>query len=50
MLLWAFDIKKSEARDPKTGQLFKYSAADSAFCGDVRVLLTRILILMLRQK
>ncbi|KAF7372765.1 Steroid 17-alpha-hydroxylase/17,20 lyase [Mycena sanguinolenta] len=36
MMLWTFNIRRSDKPDPKTGLPFKYDASDSAFSGDVR--------------
>ena len=38
MLLWAFNIRKSEEPDPKTGKPFVYDDSDAAFSGEVRIL------------
>jgi len=35
MILWTFNIRKSEETDPKTGLPFKYDASDLAFNGEV---------------
>ncbi|KAF7372780.1 Steroid 17-alpha-hydroxylase/17,20 lyase [Mycena sanguinolenta] len=37
MMLWTFNISRSEEPDPKTGLLFKYDDSDLAFSGEVRV-------------
>ncbi|KAF7372776.1 Steroid 17-alpha-hydroxylase/17,20 lyase [Mycena sanguinolenta] len=34
MMLWTFNIRKSDELDPKTGLPFKYDASDSAFSGE----------------
>jgi hypothetical protein len=36
MLLWTFNIRKSEKPDTKTGLPFKYDDSDAAFSGEVR--------------
>ncbi|KAJ6490051.1 cytochrome P450 [Mycena sanguinolenta] len=35
MMLWTFNIRRSDEPDPKTGLPFKYNASDSAFSGEV---------------
>jgi len=35
MILWTFNIWKSEEPDPKTGLPFKYDASDLAYKGEV---------------
>ncbi|KAF7372766.1 Cytochrome P450 2B19 [Mycena sanguinolenta] len=35
MILWTFNIRRSDEPDPKTGLPFKYDASDSAFSGDL---------------
>ncbi|KAJ6458514.1 cytochrome P450 [Mycena sanguinolenta] len=35
MILWTFNIRRSDEPDPKTGLPFKYNASDSAFSGEV---------------
>ncbi|KAJ7192874.1 cytochrome P450, partial [Mycena pura] len=35
MILWTFNIRKSEEPDPKTGLPFKYDASDLAFKGEI---------------
>ena len=35
MILWTFNIRKSEEPDPKTGLPFKYDDSDLAFNGEV---------------
>ncbi|KAF7372767.1 Steroid 17-alpha-hydroxylase/17,20 lyase [Mycena sanguinolenta] len=35
MMLWTFNIRRSDEPDPKTGLPFKYDASDSAFSGDL---------------
>ncbi|KAJ6448165.1 hypothetical protein C8R45DRAFT_172901 [Mycena sanguinolenta] len=34
MMLWTFNIRRSEDPDPKTGLPFKYNDSDSAFIGE----------------
>ncbi|KAJ7639235.1 cytochrome P450 [Roridomyces roridus] len=34
MMLWAFDIRKSDEVDPKTGKVFEYGDGDDAFSGE----------------
>jgi len=35
MMLWTFNICKSEELDPKTGQRFQYDDSDVAFSGEL---------------
>ncbi|KIJ53134.1 hypothetical protein M422DRAFT_155512, partial [Sphaerobolus stellatus SS14] len=37
MMLWTFNIRKSEELDPKTGSKVQYDASDAAFQGTVRL-------------
>ena len=36
MMLWTFNIRRSDEPDPKTGLPFKYNDSDSAFSGEAR--------------
>lgn len=47
MLLWTFDIQKSDVTDKQSGQAFRYNASDTAFQGDVSICLSTSLILIL---
>ena len=38
MILWTFNIRKSEAPDPKTGSPFVYDDSDAGFTGEVRAI------------
>jgi hypothetical protein len=42
MILWTFNIRKSEEPEPKTGLSFKYDDSDLAFSGEARRKIPRL--------